>query len=68
MCNDLSLQYCYKRDMFFQKKKEREKKNIWAHEGPSIEKKIAHIKVQEKNNNKSIAMSLCFPNKGQRYS
>jgi Flp pilus assembly protein TadB len=55
MCNDLSLQYCYKRDMFFQKKKEREKK-------------IAHIKVQEKNNNKSIAMSLCFPNKGQRYS
>jgi hypothetical protein len=67
MCNDLSLQYCYKRDMFFQKKKEREKK-IYGHMKVQVLKKIAHMKVQEKNNNKSIAMSLCFPNKGQRYS
>jgi hypothetical protein len=43
----LSPSKYYKRDMAIEKK-------IWTHEGPSEkrEKKVGHMKVQEKNKNK----------------
>jgi hypothetical protein len=44
------------------------RKNIWAHEGPSIENFFGHMKVQEGNKYICIAMPLCFPNKGERDS
>ena len=40
-------------------KKREEEKNIWTHEGPSVKKNIYH------NN---IAMTSCYPNKGERDS
>ena len=57
-------------------KKEREKmacprsmtQKKWAHEGPSVQKKIGHMKVQEKKGNIyiNIAMPSCYPNKRER--
>ena len=51
--------------------KKHDPKKIGTHEGPSVEKKIGHMKVQEKKGEYiyiNIAMPSCFPNKGVRDS
>ena len=46
--------------------KKHDPKKIGAHEGPSVEKKIGHMKVQEKKGNIYVAMPSCYPNKRER--
>ena len=45
--------------------KKHDPKKIGTHEGPSVEKKNGHMKVQEKKNI-YIAMSSSYPNKRER--
>ena len=46
--------------------KKHDPKKIGTHEGPSVEKKIGHMKVQEKKGNIYVAMPSCYPNKRER--
>ena len=44
-------------------------KKLGVHEGPNAEKKIGHMKVQEKKGEYiyiNIAMPSCYPNKRER--
>ena len=79
MFNDLSLSSIFqmRHGLLKKGKKEREKmacprsmtqKKIGTHEGPSVEKKIGHMKVQEKKGNIYVAMPSCYPNKRERDS
>jgi len=51
ICVGLSLQFLSKKKKKKKKRREPwaiEKKNIWTHEGPNVEKKCGHMKVHEK--------------------
>ena len=51
--------------------KKHDPKKIGAHEGPMLKTKFEHMKVQEKERREiynNIAMSSCYPSKGERDS